>query len=124
MNVIPTVSQAPIHVDPAPTSGTATADSAARGAGGQDFAAALSNAGSKPSRKPAANKAQGSGSTGGQLPAPGNLSPPQTSPVAAAVAPAAAAVAAGGSSVTASGGTSSGGTSSGGTSSGAAGGAA
>jgi flagellar hook-length control protein FliK len=89
MNAIPRVSQAPINVDPASTNGTASADSAARGAGGQGFAAALSNAGSKPARKPAANKAQDNGSTGGQLPAPGNHSPSPTSPVAAAVSTAA-----------------------------------
>src|ERR1700683_188999 len=97
MNAIPTVSQAPINIDPASTSGAASTDSAARSAGGQDFASELSNAGSKPTRRPAANKAQGSESTGGQLPASGNPSPPPTSPSAMAVS---AAIAAGGGGAT------------------------
>jgi flagellar hook-length control protein FliK len=96
MNAIPTVSRAPIHIDPATTGDTASADSAARSAGGHDFAAALSNAGSKPARKPAANKAQSGGPSGGQLPASGNPSPPPKSPQGAAVAPASAAGVAGG----------------------------
>src|SRR5580698_3375455 len=74
MNATPAVSQAP--------AGAGSADSTRPSSGGQDFAAALSDAGPKPPvRKAAAGKVHG-GRTGGQLPVPGNLSPPSTSPAA------------------------------------------
>src|SRR5580698_1461795 len=86
MNATPAVSQAP--------AGAGSADSTRPSSGGQDFAAALSDAGPKPPvRKAAAGKVHG-GRIGGQLPVPGNLSPPSTSP-AALTADAAAAAAAG-----------------------------
>jgi flagellar hook-length control protein FliK len=66
------------------------------GTGGQDFAAALSDAGPKPAaRKPAASKVHDGRAAGGQLPVPGNLSPPATLPTPSTAAGAAAAAAAG-----------------------------
>jgi flagellar hook-length control protein FliK len=84
MNATPAVSQAPV--------GAGSADSTQSGTGGQDFAAALSDAGPKPAlRKPAASKVHNGGAAGGQLPVPGNLSPPATFPTPSTVAGAAAA---------------------------------
>ncbi len=80
MNATPPVSQTPIAFDPAQQSAAAAANSVNSGGKGQDFAAALSNAGPKPARKAAGVKPANAGSVGGQLPAAGNLSPPLTPP--------------------------------------------
>src|SRR5258708_14257527 len=80
MNATPPVSQTLIASDPAQQNAAAAGNSVKSGANGQDFAAALSNAGVKPTRKPAAHKPAEAGPVRGQLPAPGNLSPPPISP--------------------------------------------
>jgi flagellar hook-length control protein FliK len=91
MNATPRVSQTPIASDPAQQSSAASVNSVKSGADGQDFAAALGNAGPKSIRKAAGHKPADVGSAGGLLPAPGNLSPPPTSPVVAGSAAALAA---------------------------------
>ncbi|HXA36746.1 MAG TPA: flagellar hook-length control protein FliK [Steroidobacteraceae bacterium] len=102
MNTTPRVSQIPIATDPAQQSPAAAVNSANSGGKAQDFAAALSSAGAKPTRKAAATAPTGTGAGGGQLPAPGNLPPPPTSPgVTAAAAAMAAVTAATGASDTA-----------------------
>jgi flagellar hook-length control protein FliK len=90
MNATPPVSRAPISIDPAPGGGS-PADSARSGVNGQDFAAALGDAGPKPAdtspmpaRKAAPAKARDRGSVGQPLPVPGNLAPPPTAPAALA----------------------------------------
>jgi flagellar hook-length control protein FliK len=80
MNATPPVSQIPIASDPAQQSSAASANSVKSGANGQDFAAALGNAGAKSIRKAAGHKPADGGSVGGPLPAPGNLSPPPAPP--------------------------------------------
>ena len=90
MNATPTVSQAPIANDPAQTGGAGSPDSARSGANGQDFAVALSDAGAKPARKPAPSKTHDGRAAGGQLPVPGNLSPPAALPPSSAAATGAA----------------------------------
>jgi flagellar hook-length control protein FliK len=100
MNAAPPVFQAPSPsevVQPeAPASAAAPAGTRA---GGQDFAAALSDAGGvKPARKGAASKPQTPVTSGSSLPPPGNQppvavqppAPAKTEPLAAAVADAAA----------------------------------
>jgi hypothetical protein len=83
MNATPAVSQAPVNSDPAQTGGAGSADSTRSGTGGQDFAAALSDAAPKQAaRKPIPNKVHGGRAGGGQLPVPGTLSPPAPSSVA------------------------------------------
>lgn len=88
MNAIPAVSQVPVSSNVAPAndasqaSGGAAAHSAGPSGSSRDFAAALSSADPKPTRKPVASKANDNGKSGGQLPGPGNLSPPPTSPPA------------------------------------------
>src|SRR5260370_30746600 len=91
MNATPPVSKAPIASDPAQQNAGAPANSVNSGGNGQDFAAALCNAGPKPARKVAALKPADAGAIGGQLPAAGNLSPPPAPPPAAGGAAAAAA---------------------------------
>jgi flagellar hook-length control protein FliK len=97
MNATPSVSRAPISIDPAPAGGS-PADSARSGVDGQDFAAALGDAGPKPAdtipmpaRKAAPAKARDRGSVGQPLPVPGNLAPPPTAPAALASSSAASA---------------------------------
>src|ERR1700692_2974982 len=90
MNATPSVSQTPLASDPAQQGSAAAANSVKSGANAQDFAAALSNAGPKPTRKAAGHRPADTGAVGGHLPAPGNLSPPPASP-AGSVAPSAAA---------------------------------
>src|SRR5580704_16300603 len=91
MNATPPVSQTPIASDPAQQSAGGPANSLNSGGNGQDFAAALSNAGAKPARKAAGGRPADAGAVGSQLPSAGNLSPPPTPPVAAGSAAAAAA---------------------------------
>jgi len=96
MNATLPVSQTPIASDPAQSSAAGAANSVNSGGKGQDFAAALTNAGPKPVRKAAGAKAADAGTDGGHLPAAGNLSPPPaplTTGSAAAAAAAAAATA-------------------------------
>src|SRR5258708_9639689 len=96
------VSASPLASDPAQPSAAGTANAVNSGGKGQDFAAALTNAGPKPVRKAAGAKAADAGTVGGHVPAAGNLSPPPTPPPAppsttgsaAATAAAAAATAA------------------------------
>lgn len=105
MSDIPSVSynanEAAPSADTASTSASANSDTAAPSSNGGGFAVALDNAGPKPVRKPPANKDHAA--SGGQMPVPGNVSPPSTllvplAPVLPAAAivtpPAAAAVAA------------------------------
>jgi flagellar hook-length control protein FliK len=80
MNATPLISQAPITTDPTQISGSTAADSAKPAGNGRDFAAALSDAGAKSSRKPAASKDRDGGTVGRQLPATGNNSPPPAAP--------------------------------------------
>jgi flagellar hook-length control protein FliK len=80
MNATPPVSQIPIASDPAQQSSASPANSVKSGANGQDFAAALGNAGTKSIRKAAGHKPADADSVGGHLPAPGNLSPPPPPP--------------------------------------------
>ncbi len=96
MNAIPPTSflpsdAAPVN-DPGTSSSGATANSAARSGDGQDFAAALTNAGPKPSRKAATNKAAAGDASGGQLPVPGNPSPPPAQPASSSTASAGSSV--------------------------------
>jgi flagellar hook-length control protein FliK len=77
MNATPSVSQAPIPSDPLQQGSAASADSVNPGAQ-SDFAAEMNNAGPKPARKAGEHKPVDTGSCGGQLPAPGNLSPALT----------------------------------------------
>jgi flagellar hook-length control protein FliK len=100
MNAAPPVFQAPPLSDAAQPEASASAASATPRTGGQDFAAALSDAGGKPARKNAVNKQQDPASGGSSLPPPGNqppvaLQPPppaKTESLAAAVADATAIV--------------------------------
>ena len=94
MNATLPVSQTPIASDPAQPSAAGAANSVNSGGKGQDFAAALTNAGPKPVRKAAAAKAADAGTVGGHLPAAGNLSPPPAPPLTTGSAAAAAAAAA------------------------------
>src|ERR1700675_3418175 len=94
MNATTSVSQAQSGNDANQLSAPAS-NSAATGANSQDFARALSDAGGKPSRKPATHRTTSMDSGGGQLPAAGNPSPPRSPAPQAAAAPAAAAPAAG-----------------------------
>ena len=82
MNATLPVSQTPVASDPAQPSAAAAANSVNSGGKGQDFAAALTNAGPKPVRKAAGAKAADAGTVGGHLPAAGNLSPPPAPPPA------------------------------------------
>jgi flagellar hook-length control protein FliK len=93
MNVTPVISRAPLISAAPPMNteaqggGAASADFSGRNTRGKDFAATLNNAAAKTvARKPATNKAQSDGTSGGHLPAPGNHSPPSTATVAAAAA--------------------------------------
>jgi flagellar hook-length control protein FliK len=90
MNATPPVSQTLIASDPAQQSPAAPANSV-KSAPNEDFAAALSHAGAKPTRKAATLKPADVGSAGGHLPAPGILSPPPASPPGAGSAAASAA---------------------------------
>jgi len=81
MNAIPAVSQPPANTDPAQAGGPAQSVGMEPGAKATHFAAALQNADSKPTRKPAATKGPDGGSTGGHSPPPGNPSPPAALPV-------------------------------------------
>ena len=81
MNAIPAVSQPPTNTDPALVSGPAQSVGTEPGAKAPHFAAALQNADSKPTRKPAAAKGPDGGSSGGHSPPPGNPSPPVALPV-------------------------------------------
>ena len=94
MNATTSVSQAQSGNDANQLSAPAS-NSAATGANSQDFARALSDAGGKPSRKPATHRTTSMDSGGGQLPAAGNPSPPRSPAPQAAAAPAAGAPAAG-----------------------------
>jgi flagellar hook-length control protein FliK len=78
MNATPSVSQIQLPSDPAQQGTVASVNSDKSGANSQDFASALSSAGAKPTRKAAGHTAADAGTVGGQLPAPGNLSPPTT----------------------------------------------
>ncbi len=80
MNAAPPVFQAPPLSDAVQPDAPASAASANMRAAGQDFAAALSDAGGKPARKSAANKHQGPASSGSPLPAPGNQPPVTLNP--------------------------------------------
>ena len=93
MNAAPPVFQAQPVSDAVQPDTPATAASAGTRPGSQDFAAALSDAGSKPVRKNASNKQPEPASSGSSMPAPGNQPPlaPTPSPPAktdAAAAPA------------------------------------
>jgi len=101
MNATLPVSQTPIASDPAQPSAAGTANSVNSGGKGQDFAAALTNAGPKPVRKAAGAKAADAGTVGGHLPAAGNLSPPPTPPPAPPLTTGSAAAAAGAAAATA-----------------------
>src|SRR5258708_14387288 len=101
MNATPPVSQIPIASDPAQQNAAAAANSVNSGGKTQDFAAALSNAGPKPTRKAAQPKPADAGTVGGQLPATGNLSPPPTPPPPSPLTPGSAATAAAPAAVTA-----------------------
>jgi flagellar hook-length control protein FliK len=94
MNAIPSVSYLTSDAagisDPAAPGDGASANSTARSANGQDFAAALTSAGPKPARKSSANKVKDGTAAGGQLPVAGNPSPPQAPPAAASKAATAA----------------------------------
>jgi flagellar hook-length control protein FliK len=81
MNAIPAVSQPPANTDPAQAGGPAQSVGMEPGAKATHFAAALQNADSKPTRKPAATKGPDGASTGGHSPPPGNPSPPAALPV-------------------------------------------
>jgi flagellar hook-length control protein FliK len=101
MNATLPVSQTPIASDPAQSSAAAAANSVNSGGKGQDFAAALTNAGPKPVRKAAGAKAADAGTVGGHLPAAGNLSPPPTPPPAPPLTTGSAAAAAAAAAATA-----------------------
>ena len=101
MNATLPVSQTPVASDPAQSSAAAAANSVNSGGKGQDFAAALTNAGPKPVRKAAGAKAADAGTVGGHLPAAGNLSPPPTPPPAPPLTTGSAAAAAAAAAATA-----------------------
>ena len=105
MNATLPVSQTPIASDLAQSSATGAANSVNSGGKGQDFAAALSNAGPRPVRKAAGAKATDAGTVGGHLPAAGNLSPPPTPPPAPPLTTGSAAAAAAAAAATATTGT-------------------
>src|SRR5260221_3916929 len=83
MNATAPVSQTPIASDPAQQSASASVNSVKPGGKAFDFAAALRSAGAKPARKAAGHRQANAGPVGGNLPAPGNLSPPTAPPVVA-----------------------------------------
>src|SRR5882672_6364331 len=96
MNGTPPVSQSPIASDPAQQSAAVSVNSVKPGGKALDFAAALRSAGAKPARKAAGHRQANASPVGGNLPAPGNLSPPPAPPVVAGSAAASAAAAIGG----------------------------
>ncbi len=79
--------------DPAEIGSVTAANSANAGGKDGDFAAALNQAGAKPTRKLTGHGSDGSVADGGQLPVTGNSSPPAAMAAAAASAPPAAAAA-------------------------------
>jgi flagellar hook-length control protein FliK len=84
MNAAPPVLQAqPVSEAVQPEAAASAATTSTR-AGSQDFAAALSDAGGKPVRKSAANRAPDLSASGSTLPAPGNQPPLAPLPPAAA----------------------------------------
>jgi flagellar hook-length control protein FliK len=101
MNATRPVSQTPIASDPAQPGPAAADNSVNSGGKGQDFAAALTDAGPKPVRKAAGAKAADAGTVGGHLPAAGNLSPPPTPPPAPPLTAGSAAAAAAAAAATA-----------------------
>ena len=91
MSATPPISQSLPSPNPVQAAASAAADSTDR-SNGHDFAGALSAAGDKPARKPAA-KQHDSASSGSPLPARGNQPPPNAPPSAAAGAASAGAAA-------------------------------
>src|SRR5882672_11389240 len=81
MNGTPPVSQSPIASDPSQQSAAVSVNSVKPGGKALDFAAALRSAGAKPARKAAGHRQANASPVGGNLPAPGNLSPPPAPPV-------------------------------------------
>lgn len=91
MNATPRLSIPAAASEPARSSSSAAPSSAQPDAKTQDFAAALCDVGAKPARKAGERKTTDTGADGGQLPPPGNPSPPQTATPDAAAAAAGAA---------------------------------
>jgi flagellar hook-length control protein FliK len=91
MNAAPPVLQAQPSSGPVQPNASDSAASASPRAGGQDFAAALSDAGGKPARKNVAHKQQDPAATGSSLPVSGNPSPLAQTPPPPAKTDAAAA---------------------------------
>lgn len=91
MNATPSISQAQPSRDPMQAAAPTAADQTDRG-NGQDFAGALSDAGSKPVRRHTAAKQHDPAPSGSPLPASGNPPPPTTGAPAAPTASYAGAV--------------------------------
>ena len=89
MNAAPPVLQAQPSSGPVQPNAPDSGASATSRTGGQDFAAALSDAGNKPARKNTSNKHQDTGVSGSPLPPAGNQPPhaPKPPPPAATEAP-------------------------------------
>jgi flagellar hook-length control protein FliK len=99
MNAAPPVLQLPPSSDAVQSNTPASAAAANPRAGSQDFASALSAAGSKPARKNAANKHQDAAASGSPLPAPGNQPPHAVQPPPPAKSDASSSAGAGGAAV-------------------------
>jgi len=89
MNATPSISPAALANEAAQAHPAAPSDSVNQSTNAQGFAAAMNEASTKSSRKPAATRSTDNGKAGGSLPVAGNHSPPAATPVPPSTAAAA-----------------------------------